>query len=110
MNGLVFKCRDLISINEETADVFGKLIRGYYGAQVSGLKLLWPVDNCPFIARGSISIRWDGKVSQCLPLLHTHESYLGDRVRIIHSHSVGSVLDNDLLEIWENPQYVEIRQ
>ncbi|UCB44895.1 MAG: radical SAM protein [Spirochaetota bacterium] len=97
-------------VNEDTIDVLGKLMRGYYGTQISGLKLLWPVDNCPFITRGSVSIRWDGKVSPCLPLLHTHESYLDDRARVNHSHSVGSILDNDLLEIWESPEYVETRQ
>jgi hypothetical protein len=35
-------------------------------------------NTCPFIEKGSISIRGDGAVSPCLPWLHTHESYLVD--------------------------------
>ena len=96
-------------VNEDTRDVFGQLIGGYHGAQISGLNLLWPSDYCPFIAHGSVSIKWDGQVSTCLPLLHTYESYLEDRVRTNHSYSVGSILDNDLLEIWESTEYGAIR-
>ena len=34
-------------------------------------------DSCPFVQKGSTSIRWDGQVSPCLPLLHTHEQLPG---------------------------------
>lgn len=66
-------------------------------------------DSCPFVRRGSVSIRWDGAVSPCLPLLHTHESYLADRKRRIEVFSVGTLAEHGLKTIWENPTYSALR-
>ena len=66
-------------------------------------------DSCPFVQKGSVSIRWDGEVSPCLPLLHTHESYLGDRRRRIEAFSVGSLAALSLKELWDDPAYVSLR-
>lgn len=64
---------------------------------------------CPFINGQSISIRWDGKVSTCLPLLHSHESYLDDIIRKSHAYSVGNINENDLFEIWNDREYSSLR-
>lgn len=66
-------------------------------------------DSCPFVARGSTSIRWDGALSPCLPLLHSHQSFLGERRRNIEAFSVGSIADRGLKELWEEPGYVSLR-
>jgi MoaA/NifB/PqqE/SkfB family radical SAM enzyme len=66
-------------------------------------------DSCPFVARGSTSIRWDGSLSPCLPLLHSHQSFLGERQRRIEAFSVGSITDRELKELWEDPGYVSLR-
>ena len=66
-------------------------------------------DSCPFVQKGSISVRWDGAVSPCLALLHAHESYLGDRRRRIEPYSVGRLEERSLKEIWEDPGYVSLR-
>jgi MoaA/NifB/PqqE/SkfB family radical SAM enzyme len=66
-------------------------------------------DSCPFVARGSTSIRWDGALSPCLPLLHSHQSFLGERRRHIEAFSVGSIADRGLKELWEEPGYVSLR-
>jgi MoaA/NifB/PqqE/SkfB family radical SAM enzyme len=65
---------------------------------------------CPFIERGSTSIRWDGIVSPCLPLLHSHEAWLGPRRRQIREHSFGSVTDRSLGAIWNDEAYVAFRR
>ena len=65
-------------------------------------------DACPFVQRGSVSIRWDGLVSPCLPLLHTHATWLGSRKRLIREHSFGSVRDRSLREIWEDPRVCRV--
>jgi MoaA/NifB/PqqE/SkfB family radical SAM enzyme len=67
-------------------------------------------DSCPFIRRGSISIRWDGAASPCLPLLHTHTAWLGGRPRRIREHSFGSVADRGLRDIWEDRTYAGFRR
>jgi MoaA/NifB/PqqE/SkfB family radical SAM enzyme len=67
-------------------------------------------DCCPFVARGSTSVRWDGAVSPCLPLLHSHESLLDDRVRRIESHTIGRLSERGLRDLWEDPGYVSLRR
>ncbi len=67
-------------------------------------------DNCPFVENGSASIRWDGEVSPCLPLLHSHVAWLGDRKRDIRQFSFGSLRERSLAEIWSDPGYVRFRE
>ncbi|RPI02848.1 MAG: hypothetical protein EHM71_15020 [Zetaproteobacteria bacterium] len=81
-----------------------------YAPRLEGAELLWPADRCPFVARGSTCVRWDGAVSPCLPLLHTHESYLENRLRTVTAHTMGSVEEQSLQEIWMSPEYVGLRQ
>jgi AbrB family looped-hinge helix DNA binding protein len=98
-----------IDLKDETSSILEASIRGYYGAQLEGLELLFPSETCPFIAKGSIAVRWDGMVSPCLPLLHTHVSYLGERLRVNNAYSVGSILENPLHEIWSKEEYSQLR-
>ncbi|MBP1705045.1 MAG: putative oxidoreductase, partial [Chloroflexi bacterium] len=42
--------------------------------------------------------------------LHTHLGYLDFRPRISHAHFVGSLTDRPLLEIWNQPGYVALRE
>lgn len=72
------------------------------------------VDNsanlCPFVNKSSISVRWDGNVSPCLSLLHSHTSYLDDTFRTTKEFFVGSVNAKPLLDIWNDLEYVELRE
>ncbi len=71
---------------------------------------------CPFVEKGSVSVRWDGAVSPCLALLHSHESYLddtfrgADRVRKSQALIIGSLADQSLLTLWDLPTYRELRE
>jgi MoaA/NifB/PqqE/SkfB family radical SAM enzyme len=67
-------------------------------------------NTCPFVEKGSVSVRWDGSISPCLPLLHTHRSYLDFRPRTSHAFSVANVNDRGLLEAWRDPAYVALRE
>lgn len=66
--------------------------------------------SCPFVEKASLSVRWDGAISPCLPLLHTHDSYLDNRVRKSHAHTVGSLRDQALVDIWNEPDYRTLRE
>lgn len=66
--------------------------------------------SCPFLEKGSLSIRWDGAVSPCLPLLHTHQCYLGENLRTNHAYIVGNIRERSLQDIWQDPQYLRLRQ
>jgi MoaA/NifB/PqqE/SkfB family radical SAM enzyme len=57
-----------------------------------------------------MSIRQDGKVSPCLPLLYTHTYFLDDRERTSKEYFVGDIHENDLLSIWNSTCYLELRK
>lgn len=65
---------------------------------------------CPFLQKGSLAVRWDGQVSPCLPLLHAHTSYLGHHPRLSGDYQVGSLESRGLAEIWQDPDYVALRE
>lgn len=92
------------------AGILEHIVQGLYGPRLEGADVLWPSDTCPFVARGSMCVRWDGQVSPCLPLLHTHSSYLENRFRTTTAYAVGSVHEQDLQEIWISPEYVALRK
>lgn len=95
--------------NRDVAALLQSVVQGLYGPRLEGAELLWPSDACPFVSRGSTCVRWDGQVSPCLPLLHTHTSYLEDRLRTHTAYAVGSLRERSLLDLWTAPDYVALR-
>ncbi len=77
----------------------------FFGARLDGL-----VGVCPFVRRGSTSVRWDGLVSPCWPLLYDHETFLDQRRRRVRAYHVGSVLERDLPALWHDPAYAAFRE
>jgi MoaA/NifB/PqqE/SkfB family radical SAM enzyme len=69
-----------------------------------------PLNTCPFVTAGSMSVRWDGSISPCLPLLRSHVAPIGHLWRRSAECAFGSLRDRGLLEIWELPEFVEFRQ
>ena len=96
--------------NRDAAALLQSVLQGSYGPRLEGAEILWPSDACPFVSRGSTCVRWDGQVSPCLPLLHTHTSYLEDRLRTHTAYAVGSLRERSLLELWAAPNYVALRK
>jgi len=69
------------------------------------------VDRCPFIEGGAGAIGWDGSLSPCLPLLHSHMSFpVVDRERFSRRWTIGSVAEHSLAELWHAPEHVAFRQ
>ncbi len=94
----------------QTTSVLANILEGEYLIDFYGSGVTRRINRCLFVERGSLAIRWDGKVSPCLPLLHTHVSYLGERQRCSHAYFVGDILKNDLLSIWNDSSYVALRE
>ncbi len=69
-----------------------------------------PGNRCPFIERGATAVGWDGSVSPCLPLLHSHAGYLNGLERDERRYSVGSLASHSLSDIWEAAEYTGFRQ
>jgi len=99
-----------IDIEQLTPEFLKKLLKGEKPFSIVRQHISSGVNLCPFVEKGSLSIRWDGAVSPCLPLMHTHVSYLDDRLRTSNAYHVGNVNDNDLTALWNAPTYVELRE
>jgi MoaA/NifB/PqqE/SkfB family radical SAM enzyme len=65
--------------------------------------------HCPFVEQRSTSIRWDGAVSPCLALLHSHENYLFELKRSVKHYQFGDVNQTTLTEIWQSAEYQSFR-
>jgi MoaA/NifB/PqqE/SkfB family radical SAM enzyme len=96
--------------SENLVSQLQEAVRMPVNLEVGGRRLDAGSNTCPFIKKGSVSVRWDGEVSPCLSLLHTHESYLDDHIRQSQAFSVGNVNQSSLLEIWNGSEYTDLRE
>jgi len=73
-------------------------------------------DRCPFIESGACAVSWDGNLSPCLPLLHSHTSYLSNLDRAVSGERfsrrwiIGNVGNHDLSNLWNRPEYTAFRE
>ncbi len=91
-------------------EAFIAALNAGYNVNFGGNSLGGATDVCSFIESGTISVGWDGGVSPCLPLLHTHTTYLHGKPRVNYKHTLGNVSERGLLEIWNDPDYVAYRE
>jgi len=99
-----------IDLDEQTLERLLRAESGRGGRSLPGHAREAASNSCPFAEKGSVSVRWDGQISPCLPLLHTHASYLDFRPRTNHAYAVGNVSERGLLEAWRDPDYVALRE
>lgn len=99
-----------MELSNPTMEAFWKAFQNDFRYRATGSEVDPSIKQCPFLLKGSISIRWDGELSPCLPLLHTHDSYLGKRLRRSHAYSIGNISDFSLSELWNDPVYVNLRK
>lgn len=99
-----------MDIDELTIERLARVQAGRNGRSLPGQARGGGANTCPFVEKGSVSIRWDGAISPCLPLLHTHRSYLDFRPRTSHAFSLGNVNEWSLAEAWTDPGYVGLRE
>jgi MoaA/NifB/PqqE/SkfB family radical SAM enzyme len=65
---------------------------------------------CPFLHRRSASVRWDGQVSPCLPLLHAHTVFLNGHSRFWNEYSQGALAGRSLAAIWNDEACLAFRR
>lgn len=100
----------LMDVQPKTVKALGDVLKDLNQLEITGSLLNRNLDQCPFVERGSVAVRWDGNVSPCLPLLYTHQHYLGDRERTSKEYFVGDVRERDLLQIWNDQGYRDLRK
>ncbi|HSB79470.1 MAG TPA: radical SAM protein [Candidatus Methylomirabilis sp.] len=87
-----------------------EVMRGGLSIRLAGGDLAEATDRCPFIEQGVTTIGWDGSVSPCLSLLHSHVSFLHDQERVSRRYVVGKVTERDVRDLWSAPEYVAFRE
>lgn len=96
-------------LNEDTRRVLGALLEQGLGLDASMAENLAP-NRCPFVAKNSATVRWDGQLSPCLALLHAHSSYLGEHPRRSEAYFIGGLEERTLAELWNDRAYRELRE
>lgn len=99
-----------IDIDERTREAFIGSLRSNWNVTFAGNNLGGANDACNFVESGSMTIGWDGGVSPCIPLLHSHFTYLRNRKRLIRRHTIGSLAERGLIDLWNDPGYVAYRE
>jgi MoaA/NifB/PqqE/SkfB family radical SAM enzyme len=65
---------------------------------------------CPFIRPGSLSLSCHGYVSPCPPLLHSYTCYVRGWKKIFRRCEYGSLKEQSLKSIWDQPDYAAFRE
>jgi MoaA/NifB/PqqE/SkfB family radical SAM enzyme len=100
-----------IDVNEIMNErLYRALRQNLQTVSIGGVILGEASDRCPFIESGSTAISWEGNLSPCLPLLHTHAYYLDERRRSSRRYVVGNILKKSLKELWDEPPYLAFRE
>lgn len=99
-----------MDLRNGTREAFFAALNAGYNVNFGGNSLAGATDVCSFIEGGTLSVRWDGSVAPCLPLLHTHTTYLHGKPRVNFSHTLGNIGERSLLSIWTDPEYLAYRE
>jgi MoaA/NifB/PqqE/SkfB family radical SAM enzyme len=99
-----------MELNALTGAALAAALQGRASVSVAGQVLSQGGDTCPFLEKRSLSVRWDGEVSPCLPLLHNHTSYLDDTYRKVQAVSYGNLNAQSLEEIWRSAGFHALRE
>jgi MoaA/NifB/PqqE/SkfB family radical SAM enzyme len=99
-----------MDINELTRAALFEAFQAGYNISYAGHNWAGASNVCNFIEGGTMSVSWNGDVSPCWPLMHTHVSYLHGKPRMNYRHVVGNVRDRTLRDLWLDPDYVAYRR
>jgi MoaA/NifB/PqqE/SkfB family radical SAM enzyme len=99
-----------LEFNDATREPLMRAMQGRSNLSIAGQELHQGSSTCSFMEKRSLSVRWDGEISPCLALLHSHTSYLGKTERQIKAVSFGNINQAPLGEIWSAPEYRAFRE
>jgi MoaA/NifB/PqqE/SkfB family radical SAM enzyme len=99
-----------IDRNETTREPLYQVMRGNVNMSWVGANLGGANDRCPFVESGAGAVGWDGGLSPCLPLLHSHASFLNDYARFTRRWIVGNVQERKLDDLWNTPEHLAFRE
>ena len=98
-----------IDMNDDTREALYRVIKSFRMGNHSKDETVNRSNYCPFIEKGAVAIAWDGGLSPCLALMHSHQSYLHERKRSTRRHVIGNVNKKSLTNLWNDQEYIELR-
>jgi MoaA/NifB/PqqE/SkfB family radical SAM enzyme len=99
-----------MDFNESTKEAMFQTFNSQLNVSFAGNNWGGANDTCNFVESGTMSIAWNGDVSPCWPLMHTHTSFLHGKPRLTKKHVIGNVSDLSLESLWLDPAYVSYRE
>jgi MoaA/NifB/PqqE/SkfB family radical SAM enzyme len=96
--------------NGDTLMPLYQSLRARHNVRINGARLNPDEGKCPFIETGAVAVSWDGAVSPCLGLMHSHVSYLYERPRSVRQYVIGNVNHAPLAKIWNDAEYLAFRR
>lgn len=101
-----------MDMDETTCAPLYRAMRNVYG-NWAGINPRNARNRCPFIENGAGAVSWDGGLSPCLPLLHSHTSHLGHLRYDQHFSrrwAIGNLMEHGLSDLWYAPEHVAFRE
>lgn len=102
----------IIDKTELTKQPLFELFKDYDNISIIKNKVGAEIGSCRFIKERCTFVRWDGKVSPCMGLLHSHTTfYTPTKIdRQITNYTLGDIQDNKLKDIWNSQEYHDFRE
>jgi len=99
-----------LDVNPQTTRAIERLRGMGTHIRVNGGEVWAAGPKCPFVTQGRLAVRFDGRVSPCLPLLHNHTVYFRSRRKAVECFSVGDLHEQSLAAIWKSRPYRDLRR
>ncbi len=99
-----------MDFGEATREALVQAFNAGYNVSYAGHNWGGANDVCNYIEGGTMSISWNGDVSPCWPLMHTHTSFLHNKPRTSYQHVIGNVRERSVPDLWLDPAYVAYRE
>ncbi|MFA6316837.1 MAG: radical SAM protein [Elusimicrobiota bacterium] len=99
-----------LDLDAATKETLWSLLAGGESLSLMGEPLAARTDECRFIRERCVCVRWDGKVSPCMGLMHSHAVFFQRIKKDVRSHSFGDVSRQSLTDIWDSAEYASFRE
>ena len=99
-----------LDVSPFTREAIYHLLQSQGNLTLMGNRVFVPTRRCRFVEDRTTFVRWDGKVSPCMGLLHSHTTFLYGSERSIRSFELGDLRASSLGAIWRSKRYREFRE
>jgi len=101
-----------IDMTEKTRQPLYELFRSNENINIMKNKVGAETASCRFIKERCTFVRWDGKVSPCMGLLHSYKTYftIGKIERAVSNYSLEDIQTKKLKDIWDSQEYYDFRE